>query len=212
MSKIYAKYLNFLNSLFLILLLFFFSSAFSAQVNLHSWKESDYEKYNTTTFQKLDVVNSTISRENIDYELLSAAIFYATNIQRKKYRKPVFIHSKKLEEAAQKHSFNMVKHNFYSHTSPVKKNRTMSDRLKLVGIENAFSGENIFDYFQQNPTYWSMAVGLVDGWMKSKGHRENILDKNYKYLGCGVYYYSNKEWSDYFYVKSTQNFSSKKGS
>ena len=88
----------------------------------------------------------------------------------------------------------------------------MSDRLKLVGVENAFSGENIFDYFQQNPTYWSMAVGLVDGWMKSKGHRENILDKNYKYLGCGVYYYFNEKWSDYFYVKSTQNFSSNKGS
>ena len=202
----------FLNKSLHIVLLATFSLVLNAQEKISTWEESDYEKYNFTTFQKLDVVNSTISRENIDYELLSAAIFYATNIQRKKYRKSVFIHSKHLEEAAQKHSFNMVKHSFYSHTSPVKKNRTMGDRLKFVGIENAFSGENIFDYFQQNPTYWSMAVGLVDGWMKSKGHRENILDKNYKYLGCGVYYYLNKEWSDYFYVKSTQNFSSKKGS
>ena len=201
-----------LKKLFQILLFSTISLVFNAQEKLNLWKESDYEKYNPNTFQILDIVNSTILREDIDYKLFSAAIFYATNIQRIKYNKPPFIFSRYLEEAAQKHSFNMVKHQFYSHTSPVKKNRTMGDRLKFVGIENAFSGENIFDYFQENPTYWSMAVGLVDGWMKSKGHRENILDKNYKYLGCGVYYYYNEAWVKYFHVKSTQNFSSKMGS
>ena len=32
--------------------------------------------------------------------------------------------------------------------------------------------------------------------------------KKYNYLGCGVYYYENLEWKDYFWVKATQNFSS----
>lgn len=194
-------------------LMFFITSStmFSAQIDLFSWKESDYEKYDIQKFQKLNVVNEKINIGNIDYELLKAAIFYATNIQRKKYKRTKFLFSKALGSAAQTHSINMVKLNFYSHTSKVKGEKTMTDRLKIVGIENAYMAENIYDYFQIEPTYWSMAVGLVDGWMKSKGHRENILDKNYLYLGCGVKNYLNKDWSDYFYVKSTQNFSSKKG-
>ena len=39
-----------------------------------------------------------------------------------------------------------------------------------------------------------MAIGLVDGWMKSKGHKANILNKDLIYLGCGSKYYLNKQF------------------
>ena len=42
--------------------------------------------------------------------------------------------------------------------------------------------ENILIFFLANPTYWTMAIGLVDGWMKSKGHKANILNKDLIYL------------------------------
>ena len=194
------------NTLFIIFLLLVKINI--AQLELHRWSDDLYENYNSNTFQNLEIANQKIEKGNIDYPLLNAAIFYSTNLQREKYRKIPFIFSKYLTKAAQEHSEDMVKFKFYSHTSKVRGKKTMTERLKLVGISNAFTAENIFDFFLKSPTYWSLAQGLVNGWMESKGHRANILNKNYKYLGCGSKYYFNKEWIDYFYVKSTQNFSS----
>ena len=200
----FSKYIFFIGYLFML-------TIFKSQVVLFIWSEKDYLKYDLAEFQNLSEINEPIIRDSIDYMFLSACIFYATNIERKRYNKPLFIYSKYLEQAAQNHSMNMVKYNFYSHTSKVRGQKTMVDRLKSVGIENAYMAENIYDFFLTNPSYWSMAKGLVDGWMKSKGHKANILDKNQKYLGCGVQYYSKTEWPNSLYVKSTQNFSSKKG-
>ena len=194
------------NTLFFIFL--FLVKINLAQLELHRWSDDSYGKYNSDSFQKLEIVNQKIDVVNIDYPLLNAAIFYSTNLQREKYRKIPFIFSKYLTKAAQEHSEDMVEFKFYSHTSKVRGKKTMSERLKLVGISNAFTAENIFDFFLKSPTYWSLAQGLVNGWMKSKGHRANILNKNYEYLGCGSKNYFNKDWIDYFYVKSTQNFSS----
>ena len=194
------------NTLFFIFL--FLVKINLAQLELHRWSDDSYGKYNSDSFQKLEIVNQKIDVVNIDYPLLNAAIFYSTNLQREKYRKIPFIFSKYLTKAAQEHSEDMVEFKFYSHTSKVRGKKTMSERLKSVGISNAFTAENIFDFFLKSPTYWSLAQGLVNGWMESKGHRANILNKNYEYLGCGSKYYFNKDWIDYFYVKSTQNFSS----
>lgn len=181
----------------------------TAQLKLHKWNNDHYETYTYETFRKLDIVNQKIDPKNIDYKLFNAAIFYRTNIERVEHKKDRFIHSSALEKCAQDHSKNMVKKNFYSHTSPVKGMENMSQRLESVGITNVYSGENIYDKFEREPTYWSFASSLVKGWMDSKGHKRNILNSNYKYLGCGVCYYYNKEWTEYFWVKSTQNFSSK---
>lgn len=180
----------------------------SAQLKLHDWNDDHYKKYTYESFKKLDVINQKIDPKNIDYPLFCAAIFYCTNIERESNKMPRYMHSSALEKAAQEHSKNMVKLNFYSHKSPVKGKENMTDRLKDVGIVNVYCAENIFDKFEKDPTYWSFAEGLVKGWMDSPGHRKNILGENYKYLGCGVYYYFNDEWQEYFWVKSTQNFSS----
>ena len=201
-----------INKTILIFLLSFQFSYFVCQNNDSRWNNEKYAIHNYKSFQKLEIIHQEIKKNNIDYNLLNAAIFYATNIQRSKYKRDAFIHSNSLEKAAQDHSEDMVKFNFYSHTSKVKDKKNMSNRLNNVGIINAYMAENIFDFFLTYPTYWTLAIGLVDGWMKSKGHKANILNKDLIYLGCGSKYYLNKQWPDYFYVKSTQNFSSKSGS
>jgi uncharacterized protein YkwD len=71
--------------------------------------------------------------------------------------------------------------------------QTMQQRLARVGITNAYSGENIL-YSSVYQTSWSAstvqyaqwcAKDAVNAWMNSSGHRANILNKNYKYLGVG---------------------------
>ena len=194
----------------LLFLLLFLPAVLFSQVDLHEWDNSFYNKYNSSTFKSLETVNQLIDENNIDYKLFNAAIFYCTNTQRIKHGKKPFKHSSLLEKAAQNHSKDMVTHNFYSHTSPVRGKRSMTDRLTSVGMSTYGSwAENIFNSFESNPTYWTFALSLLEGWMDSDGHKKNILNSNYNYLGCGSYHYKNPERKDYFWVKSTQNFSSK---
>jgi len=191
-----------------LFLLLFLPTVLFAQENLYEWNNTFYSKHNPSTFQSLEVAHRPIDANNIDYELFNAAIFYCTNIQRIKYGKTPLNHSVLLEKAAQDHSKDMVTHNFFSHTSAVKGKISMTDRLKSVGIEKGHRAENIAISNEINPTYWSFAVTIVNQWMNSPGHKKNILNSKYDYLGCGTHYYKNLEWKDYFWVKSTQNFSS----
>ena len=76
--------------------------------------------------------------------------------------------------------------------------------------------ENIAKYsLKKEETYWSAAKRIVNGWMNSTGHRKNILDYRFRYLGCGVsndgklipYKWINSSETDwYVYYLSTQNF------
>ncbi|HHY60717.1 MAG TPA: hypothetical protein GX504_08870, partial [Clostridia bacterium] len=92
------------------------------------------------------------------------------------------------EEAAavaRDHSRDMRQTNFFSHNSP--NTGTMADRLKKAGINYRAAGENIA--FGQ-----ADAIHAHEGWMNSQGHRQNILNPEFKTLGVGVagkYYTQN---------------------
>ena len=187
------------------------SLSFIPPIYLHEWNDCHYNVYDYESFKELKVINQVINPNNIDYDLLNAAIFYFTNEQRAIHDLPLFKHSPNLEKAAQGHSDDMVNHNFYSHYSTVEGKHKMSERLEIVGIQNAYCAENIYDFFENDPTYSSLAFNLVEGWMHSSGHRANILNENLTHLGCGSCYYYDEVFTETFHVKATQNFSSKYG-
>ena len=56
-------------------------------------------------------------------------------------------------------------------------------------------------------SYYEFAKIVVEGWMNSPGHRENILNPDFTYLGCGCAEYI-KQGNGYsmLYFKLTQNF------
>jgi len=88
--------------------------------------------------------------------------------------KPLKLNSK-LNTSAQKHANDMAKHDYFSHTS--RNGTSWSKRIKKAGFKNP-GGENIAYGF---PT----AVSVVQAWLASPGHRRNILDCNFKYIGVG---------------------------
>ncbi len=143
-----------------------------------------YTEYSLNTFKQLPALHQKIANSKFNY-------------------------SSALEKAALGHSIDMVDQNFYSHQSPVPDKEDLSDRLKQVGVNFTACAENIYDFNDENPTYWSLASLLVEGWMNSSGHRRNILNPEYKYLGCGAWPYNNPEWPTYKWFKSTQDFSNK---
>jgi uncharacterized protein YkwD len=71
-----------------------------------------------------------------------------------------------------------------------------------------------YDYFkcQTNTimpmfTYWDYAELVVNAWMNSTGHRENILNPRLKYIGCAAYL-SEKPYQSQRcpFARLTQNF------
>ena len=193
------------NNVVVILLLCSFAGF--AQSSPEAWDASYYDGHTVQTFKQLPEVHQKIAGSKFNYRLIDAAVFFRTNEERIKNNLSQFKFSVALEKAALGHSIDMVQQNFYAHDSPVPGKKDMTDRLKRVGVDYRTCAENIYNFFDEDPTYWSLASKLVEGWMNSSGHRSNILNPNFKFLGCGAWPYNNPEWPTYQWFKSTQSFS-----
>ena len=84
-----------------------------------------------------------------------------------------------LGEAAQQHSQNMAAQDFFSHTG--QDGSRSWQRAQNAGYESTFVGENIAVGYR-TPT------DVVDGWIASDGHRENLLNPDYNEIGVGYYF------------------------
>lgn len=82
----------------------------------------------------------------------------------------------KVEKVARKKSEDMRDKDYFDHTSPTY--GSPFDMLESHGVDYRFAGENIAAG-QSTPSE------VVEDWMNSKGHRENILDPNYTHLAVG---------------------------
>lgn len=113
-----------------------------------------------------------------------------TNEERKKEELPALKPDPVLCQVARGHSANMAKQQKMLHDLDGK---TPFDRIKGSGYKYFFAAENI-------------AAGdvpmdvIMAAWMKSEGHRKNILDKKYTHIGIGIV---RNEKGDLYY---TQNF------
>lgn len=89
-----------------------------------------------------------------------------------------------LSAIAFRHSEDMILRDFFSHINPdalAPSDRIFRQHRRLVGL----GGENIWSgSYQPDPA--ELGQRIVDGWMESPVHRENILRSAYSHLGVGV--------------------------
>ncbi|HYY10161.1 MAG TPA: CAP domain-containing protein [Kineosporiaceae bacterium] len=78
---------------------------------------------------------------------------------------------------ARAHSRDMGEHGYFSHDS--QDGRSPFDRMRAAGYRGTLMGENIA---AGQPT----AAAVMDAWMKSPGHRANILNCGFSEIGVGV--------------------------
>jgi uncharacterized protein YkwD len=90
----------------------------------------------------------------------------------------------RLRTAAYAHSKDMRVRHYFEHNS--LDGRTPWDRIKAAGYGNP-GAENI-------AMGYANAKAVVDGWMKSPGHRANILNCSLKAIGIGVEYGTGGPW------------------
>jgi len=89
---------------------------------------------------------------------------------------PLVINSQ-LNEAAQRKAGDMFAFNYWSHVSP--SGRSPWSFFQEVGYKYLYAGENLARDFMD-----SQAV--VEAWMNSATHRDNVLNKNYQEIGLAV--------------------------
>ncbi|HWD82800.1 MAG TPA: CAP domain-containing protein [Kribbella sp.] len=81
-----------------------------------------------------------------------------------------------LTNAAEEHAADMVDQHYFAHDS--LDGRSPFDRMKAAGFRGGSMAENI-------AVGYSTPAAVVAGWMKSPGHRANILNCGYTVIGIG---------------------------
>ncbi len=112
-------------------------------------------------------------------------ILRLTNIERYKVGVVLLTMVDPLQDAADIRAKEIVKDYRYDHLRP--DGSKFSTAIDPSFIKNRTSGENAF----QGKLTPSQAI---EGWMKSPGHRANILSAAYSYFGAGVHYVSGYKY------------------
>jgi uncharacterized protein YkwD len=131
-------------------------------------------------------------------------IWRFTNDIRRRSGLPPLAQEGTLSAVAQAYSDDMLRRRFFSHTNP--EGLSVRDRLspyfsgsiRSLG-ENIWEGSNLSAANRE-----ALARYIMNSWMSSPGHRENILGADYTHLGVGV---TAMGWE----IRATQDFANLQG-
>lgn len=115
------------------------------------------------------------------------------NLERKKLGLDELILDEELSNVSRQHSEDMAERGYFDHDTP--EGVSPFDRLKQNGIIYSAAAENI-------AAGQSTPEAAVQSWLNSEGHRKNILNPKYKYMGIGLCVDSSSSYVYYW----TQNF------
>ncbi|MDP2712797.1 MAG: CAP domain-containing protein [Solirubrobacteraceae bacterium] len=119
------------------------------------------------------------------YIKVGAATRCLINEERTRHGRKALLASGQLRKAAQRHSLQMVRQGFFDHTGAG--GSTLHSRVKhgtsyLANARQYALAENI----AMSPRGHATARQLVHQWMRSPGHRQNLLHPGFRHLGIGV--------------------------
>jgi uncharacterized protein YkwD len=119
-------------------------------------------------------------------EKVEDLVLEITNQDRRAKGLAPLIKDDELRDVARAYSNDMLVRRFFDHTTPdgVSFDERIADRyLHRVRI----MGENIWYASGYNPSNTQrLAKEIVDDWMSSPGHRDNLLSPDFTHLGVGI--------------------------
>ena len=114
---------------------------------------------------------------------LEARLLELTNAERRAAGVGELLPHAALEGAARHHAEEMMRLGYFSHVSPTEGRRTVSDRLAAVGSTLVTVGENLAALSPNGP---DVPERVIEGWLESEGHRENLLAERWTHVGFGL--------------------------
>lgn len=148
-------------------------------------KERKYQKYGMYTAAAvagifaLVVLAQTFSltKDSLISAVLPSVLFEKTNEARETHGvHPLFSHDD-LDRAAQLKAEHMATHGYFAHFAP--DGTSPWHWFRSAGYSYLRAGENLALHF-------SGSERIVNAWMQSPTHRENLLDVAYLHVGFGV--------------------------
>jgi uncharacterized protein YkwD len=163
------------------------------------------------------VTTDTVS---LDTERVERLVHQEINDRRKAHGLEPLQYDSELAAIAQRHSTDMALQGYYSHDAPNGSDFTdryeragYACRQPISGQRYAIGAENILYTFyntrlaKEGDSYYDtpeeLAEGMVESWMNSQGHRENILQPYWENEGIGI---ATRQTDNGLKVYATQNF------
>ncbi|GIO26606.1 CAP domain-containing protein [Ornithinibacillus bavariensis] len=131
------------------------------------------------------------SNQNYSLSNFESDVVTLTNKERAQAGVPELQIDQSLSQVAREKSNDMQRKGYFSHTSPTY--GSPFDMMRDFGITYKAAGENIAQG-QTTP------ADVVNAWMNSEGHRENILNPNFTHIGVG-YDPDGQHWTQMFIQK-----------
>ena len=116
---------------------------------------------------------------------MEAATHKGINQHRQKHKLKPLVMDSTLSRVAREYSRRMSREKFFSHYD--KQGKSAADRVRAAGKNYRAVGENLF----MSTNVPNPVNAAVEGWMKSKGHRANILTEAFTHTGIGVWKHGN---------------------
>lgn len=168
------------------------------------------------------LIQGNEDRQPIDEEKVEREVHELINEERTLRGLEPLDYSQSLEEIADYHSKDMLIQGYMAHDSP--NGETMADRYQKFDYKCAIKrgttihkgAENVAQtYYKQeiaadtgtvyHENNTQLAQGIVNQWMNSEGHRENILEPYWENEGIGIKVADNPDGEGKI-VYATQNF------
>jgi len=115
---------------------------------------------------------------------IEAATLCLVNVQRARHGERALRPNADLARSAAAHSEDMVARNYFDHTSPG--GETVLDRIKASTYLPPRAGYTLGENIALGTMQLATPAAIVESWMKSPGHRANILDAEFRDSGLGV--------------------------
>jgi uncharacterized protein YkwD len=89
-----------------------------------------------------------------------------------------------LAQVARAHSADMLARDFFGHRNP--DGAGPGERLARHGLTLSAFAENVYELINGPADPKEAAASVFRGWMQNSGHRHNILDGRFRYIGIGA--------------------------
>ncbi|MFO1452494.1 MAG: CAP domain-containing protein [Opitutaceae bacterium] len=160
-------------------------------------------------------LDRVVEGADLDVHFLAAAVFFETNRRRVEAGRRRLRYDPAAMEAAERQATMMANLGQVGHGNPLRGEETVAARLEQSGVTPARVAENVastslFDFPPERSfvirhlgnqrvlidgetglplarrTYRELATVMVDQWLASPGHRENLMSRQVSVLGCGM--------------------------
>jgi uncharacterized protein YkwD len=128
--------------------------------------------------------NTNLKPTRANLELVRDAVLCLHNRERARHGLPRLRENPLLRRAAERHTDNMVSERFFDHTSP--SGSTMVERIRRTGYTKRARSWALGENIAWGSGSLATAAQIHRSWMKSPGHRANILQRSFREIGIGI--------------------------